>query len=314
MITIERYTPDMQPQWDELVANSRNATFLHLRDYMDYHADRFADFSLMARNDHGRLLAVLPACIEGDTFYSHRGLTYGGWLMPQRRCDALDMLEIWDAMTAFLRSSGVKQLIYKPVPHIYHSYPSEEDIYALWRAGGQLHTSLVSTVVDLRRPLPFDQGLRQRARRAAALGNVTYSESTDYAAFWQVLTTLLRTRFNSAPVHSLAEIELLHSRFPRNIRLFTATEGGQLLAGIVVYVCNRAAHSQYTAATDRGKELSVVHALYQHIMDQLRSEVDYFDFGTSNEAAGREVNPGLLRQKCSYGGRAITYNTFKITF
>ena len=128
------------------------------------------------------------------------------------------------------------------MPHIYHSYPSEEDIYALWRAGGQLHTSLVSTVVDLRHPLPFDQGLRQRARRAAALENVTYSESTDYASFWQILTTLLRTRFNSAPVHSLAEIELLHSRFPRNIRLFTASEGGQLLAGIVVYVCGRAAH------------------------------------------------------------------------
>ena len=81
----------------------------------------------------------------------------------------------------------------------------------------------------------------------------------------------------------------------------------------MVYVCGRAAHSQYTAATDRGKELSVVHALYQHIMESLRSEIDYFDFGTSNEAAGREVNPGLLRQKCSYGGRAIVYNSFKIT-
>ena len=312
MITIERYTPEMQAQWDELIANSRNATFLHHRNYMDYHADRFTDFSLMARNSAGKLMAVLPACIEGEMLYSHRGLTYGGWLMPARRCDALDMLEIWAEMTKYLKSKGIKQLIYKPVPHIYHKYPAEEDIYAMWRSGGQLHASLVSTVVDLRNPLPFDQGLRQRAKRASSLPGITYGESTDFSGFWQILTDLLRSRFEAKPVHSVEEITLLHSRFSRNIRLFTAKEGDELLAGIVVYVCGRTAHSQYTAATKRGKELSVVHALYQHILDTLRSEIDYFDFGTSNEDNGHEVNSGLLRQKCSYGGRAIVYNSFKV--
>ena len=33
-------------RWNEFVLLSRNATFLHLRDYMDYHADRFADCRL----------------------------------------------------------------------------------------------------------------------------------------------------------------------------------------------------------------------------------------------------------------------------
>ena len=37
------YTPSMLPEWDRVVRESRNGTFLHLRGYMDYHADRFAD-------------------------------------------------------------------------------------------------------------------------------------------------------------------------------------------------------------------------------------------------------------------------------
>ena len=56
MITIRRYTSIDKPLWDGFVALSKNATFLHYRDYMDYHSDRFHDFSLMAF-DGGRLLA-----------------------------------------------------------------------------------------------------------------------------------------------------------------------------------------------------------------------------------------------------------------
>ena len=81
MITVRRYTPADKPLWDGFVALSKNATFLHYRDYMDYHSDRFNDFSLMAF-DGGRLLALLPANLSGDTLYSHQGLTFGGWLMP----------------------------------------------------------------------------------------------------------------------------------------------------------------------------------------------------------------------------------------
>ena len=40
---ILRYDPSMAPRWNEFVANSANATFLHDRRYMDYHADRFMD-------------------------------------------------------------------------------------------------------------------------------------------------------------------------------------------------------------------------------------------------------------------------------
>ena len=48
--TVERYAPSMAAEWDDFVSRARNATFLFRRGYMDYHADRFNDFSLVARD------------------------------------------------------------------------------------------------------------------------------------------------------------------------------------------------------------------------------------------------------------------------
>ena len=74
MLEIVRYTPDQKQAWNDFVSRSKNGTFLLDRNYMDYHADRFTDHSLMVyRRD--KLYALLPGNIAGDTFYSHQGLT-----------------------------------------------------------------------------------------------------------------------------------------------------------------------------------------------------------------------------------------------
>ena len=78
--TVERYAPSMAAEWDDFVSRARNATFLFRRGYMDYHADRFNDFSLVARDGSQRIVALLPANAAGDCIESHGGLTYGGWI------------------------------------------------------------------------------------------------------------------------------------------------------------------------------------------------------------------------------------------
>ncbi len=312
MIEIRPYNADRDRRdWDDFVSTSRNATFLMSRGYMDYHACRFHDASLIARDDRGHILAMLPACREGDTLYSHRGLTYGGWLLPPRRCDTLDMLEITEILRQHLKGEGIRKLVYKPIPHIYHSRPAEEDLYALIRAGASVTSANVSSVIDLTNPIAFDQGARQRARKAQKAG-IQCSHSDDWEKFWDILSQLLQSRYGAKPVHTLDEIRMLAARFPQNIRLHTATADGELLAGIVIYNTGLVAHSQYTAATPRGKELSAVTALYHTLIEDYTPHCRYFDFGTSNEDGGREVNPGLLRQKCSYGARAVLYPTLTL--
>ncbi|MDE6285663.1 MAG: GNAT family N-acetyltransferase, partial [Muribaculaceae bacterium] len=103
-MTIERYTPAHAAEWDAFVEASRNGTFLHRRGYMDYHAHRFADHSLMARDHAGRLLAVLPAHASGTVLASHNGLSYGGWLMAPRRVTAAVMLGKFGLLADHMRS------------------------------------------------------------------------------------------------------------------------------------------------------------------------------------------------------------------
>ncbi len=310
-MTVERYSHDLQNDWNDAVKASRNGTFIHLRAYMDYHSDRFADHSLIARDDKGRIIAVLPAHMRGKTLSSHSGLTFAGWLMTPR-ADTPAMMEIWRLMTEYAARKGIHTLIYKPVPYIYHRSPADDDIYPLWRAGGRLTTVMPSSAIDLTGTMNFDMAARQGSRKAEQAG-ITVERSDRWTEFWEILTDRLDERYGASPVHTIDEILLLHSRFPDNIRLYTACLDGDILAGTVVYVNpGTTAHSQYTASTSRGRDMRSLALLYRHVTDVLSTEVRYFDYGTSCENAGRTLNTGLLRQKSGYGARAVVYQTFTI--
>ncbi len=302
----------MAAQWDEFVKSCRNATFLHQRGYMDYHSDRFTDCSLVALRD-GKWCAVLPACIDGDTLYSHRGLTYGAWLVPLKHFDATVMIEVMDAAVEWMQINGIKHLVYKPVPHIYHHYPCEEDLYALFRHHATLVETNISTTIDLACPLPLDRGNKSGANAARKAG-IAVEQSEDWEGFWHLLSSLLDERYGTRPVHSLEEMRLLQGRFPENIKLYTATLDGELLAGVVMYLSHPVAHCQYIGASPRGKDNKALTLLFSYLIDEYkRQDYRYFDFGISNEDHGRYLNEGLVRQKSRLGGRGIVYNTFDIT-
>jgi hypothetical protein len=312
MIEIVKYDALMASQWDDFVKQSRNGTFLHCRGYMDYHSDRFKDCSLVATHD-GKVCALLPANIDGDTLYSHRGLTYGGWIVPLKHFDTTVMVEVMDGAIAWMKANGIQRLVYKAVPHIYHRYPCEEDLYALFRHHAALIETNISTTIDLMCPLPLDRGNKSGANAARKAG-IQVGASDDWAGYWQLLSSLLDERYDTRPVHTLEEIQLLHSRFPENIRLYTATFDGELLAGVVMYLSMPVAHCQYIGASLRGKDSKALTLLFDHlIQESTRMGYRYFDFGISNEDHGRYLNEGLVRQKCRLGGRGIVYNTFEIT-
>lgn len=312
MITISKYHPSMAAQWNEFVKACRNATFLHQRGYMDYHSDRFTDCSLVAMRD-GKWCAVLPACIDGDTLYSHRGLTYGAWLVPLKHFDVTVMVEVMDTAIEWMKDNGIKHLVYKPVPHIYHSYPCEEDLYALFRHNAVLVETNISTTIDLTCPLSLDRGNKSGAN-AARKARIAVGRSEDWDGFWNLLSSLLDERYGTRPVHSLDEMRLLQGRFPENIKLYTATLDGELLAGVVMYLSHPVAHCQYIGASPRGKDSKALTLLFEYLINEHQQMgFRYFDFGISNEDHGRYLNEGLVRQKSRLGGRGIVYNTFDIT-
>ena len=308
---IKKYEPEDASLWDTLVAESRQGTMLHMRGYMDYHSDRFQDCSLIALRK-GKPTCLLPANIRDEgTLCSHGGLTYGGWLTPLSHFDGSDMLNLFEIWTEWCRENGIRQIIYKSVPHIYHKIPAEEDMYALFRFGATLETVNLSTVIDMRNNPGFNT-LQKRHFKKASMCNPWIEETDKESEFMPILEECLRDRHDAAPVHTENELQMLKRRFPAGVRLFLAGTETKPEAAVCIYDTNSVTHCQYIATSKSGRENGTLTYLMHHLIHEVFYENRYFDFGTSNEDAGRILNSGLIHQKTGLGGRGVAYQIFRL--
>lgn len=313
---IRRYNSDDAQLWDNFVREARNSSLLSLRTYMDYHSDRFHDHSLIAYKGT-KPIALLPANLTPDgTLHSHQGLTFGGWILPPRHVDGVDIMELFEESISYMRREGIIRLDYKPTPVIYHTQPSEEDIYALLRLGAKPTGCNLSEAIRLRHT-PGLNTLRRRQLRKAALHPTTITEATPengiLEAFYAMLEECLKHRHGAKPVHTLAELRRLQQLHPENIRIHAVMEedSGDALAGICIYSWKETAHCQYIATSERGRELNMLPLLIDHLIREEYAGYRYFDFGTSNESDG-SLNDGLLRQKASFGASGIAYTRYEL--
>lgn len=314
MFDIVRYSPERAGEWNRFVAESKNGTFLFDRGYMDYHADRFADHSLMFYNEKtGKLYALLPANRHGDVLYSHQGLSYGGLVMSTEVTTA-NVCQLFGELNIYLSAEGFCKVMYKAIPWFYHRVPSEEDLYALSLVcKAQLAGRDVSSTIIPVSPVKWKRDRRYAANKAKRTG-IVVRQNDDFSEFWKILSDNLSEKFNARPVHTLQEIELLHSRFPENILLWEAySSDGDLLAGTVIYKSYGVVHSQYISASPEGKRLHAVDALYDYLIHHAYATAKYIDLGTSNMPHSNDLHESLIYQKEGFGGRAVCCDTYEWT-
>ncbi len=308
MFEVVRYTVLKKQEWDTFVDEAKNGVFLFKRDYMDYHADRFVDCSLMIYKG-GRLIALLPANISSGILYSHQGLTFGGFIYSLKTT-AVDIIEALKAVNTYVAEIGVEQVVYKTIPYIYDKYPSEEDVYALFRQKNFKQTACnISTTVEQGSKLGFST-LRKRGVKKAKKNIVRVFESDDFKAFWEILQENVSVKYDTTAVHSYEEICLLKEKFPDNIKLYVAKYMGKIVGGVVMYISSEVAHSQYISASAKGKELGCLDLIFDVLINDIYSGYKYFDFGTSTENKGQFLNESLIFQKEGFGGRAVCYNSY----
>lgn len=306
---IRRYRREDKELWNSFVNKARNATFLFDRNYMDYHADRFDDNSFMFYHK-GKLKAVLPANVAGDTLYSHQGLTYGGLLLD-KKATVEDVLECFDSLNSWLRENGISKVVYKALPWIYQQYPSEEDLYALtWKCKAQLISRNIASTIFIDNKLKFAESRKSGIRKAISL-NIEVGESNDVDGFWHVLEDNLGNRYNAKPVHTANEMKLLMSRFPNNIRLYVAKMNGEIVGGTLIYVTPQVVHTQYISASVEGKKHGALDLLFDYIINKVYANCRYFDFGKSTEQGGAYLNEPLIFQKEGFGGRGVCYDWYQ---
>lgn len=307
------YSSEYKDQWDDLVRNSRNGTFLHQRDFIEYHRGRFRELSFMIYDDKDRLLAVMPGHIEDKSYYSHRGLTYGGLVLSEQ-IGAKYVLNIFEHLIFTFRQQGFKRFVYKAVPHIYHRQPSEEDLYALFRLKAFICERNISSTVSMHNCRIEYSTQRKNSLDRARRKGIVIERSENYASFWGILADNLFSKYRKLPVHTLAEIELLSHLFPDNINLYLAKYiDGSVVGGTILFVTDQVIHVQYIAATEDGKKNGAVDQLIDFILEgKIYSDRKFFDYGISTECGGHLLNENLIKQKEGFGARATLYDIYEI--
>lgn len=311
MFDIRQYTDNDTDSkaWNDFVALSKQGTFLFDRHYMDYHRDRFSDYSLLFYKK-GKLYALLPANFDGDTLWSHQGLTYGG-LITNTHATTAEVCTLFEELNAYLHDHGIRHVVYKAMPWIYQQLPAEEDLYAIFnRCQARLMVRNVSSTIEQAKTLKWRRIRQFGADKAYKEGISVACDDNAYADFWQVLTENLQHTYHTRPVHTLAEISLLHGAFPDNIRLYVARLNDKVIGGTVLFITPQVVHAQYISATPEGKHLHAIDAIFRKVLTEDYRDCRYFDFGISNEDRGRYLNEGLIYQKEGFGGRAVCYDWY----
>ena len=308
-VSVVPFQESLSDAWNRFLLGSEVDTFLFHRSFMNYHAHRFTDASLMFYHKK-KLLALLPAHTDGESVHSHSGLSYGGFIFSTN--EGLDVkLTCYYQALRFFYQKGFKNLFLKGLPIVYlKQFQQEDEIICNWLG------AVVSRVDNY--SVLCTEGYkpnrnRQRALKKADEEGIVVKETQDFEGFWKkLLVPNLEHRFNTAPVHTLEEITNLKLNFSNEIKLFAAYQANGMKAGAVIFELENVAHFQYSAGDQDRAHNGALDALFYEIIKGYGHK-KYISFGTSSIKMGNQLNQGLLYWKESFGAKSIAQKFYTIS-
>ena len=279
---------------------------------MEYHSDRFLDYSLLVY-DEKKLIAAVPANFFDKILISHQGLSYGGIVLHDQ-VRLAETAAVVKAVMEYLYSHDIPLWVIKIIPRMYHTRPSDDLDWILFKLNAKLTRRDTALAVDnLAARLPYQERRKRSIKKAFNCNIEIKNGFTEIAPFWtDVLIPNLMSKHGTAPVHTIEEIELLASRFPKNIVQHTIYLDGVIVAGTTMFLNNDVAHAQYISGTELGRNAGCLDFLFDHIIREEYKEYRYFDFGICNENGGLFINKGLLDWKEGFGARTISHDFYEM--
>jgi len=308
--SVRLYTSEDYAIWNNFVGTAKNATFLFHRDFMEYHSDRFQDFSLLVFEED-KLVSILPANRVDNTIFSHQGLTYGGFVF-ENKIKLGQVIAITKDVLSFLESLDITVFQVKLIPSIYTAYFSEEIEYVMFLANAKLIRRDCLSVIDLTKTFALTKTHNESVRRGQK-NNLVIKEELKFDLFWnEILIPNLKKKHNSKPVHTIEEIINLQQKFSKNIRHFNVYDNDKIVAGTTVFITDTVAHPQYISGNEQKNELGSLDFLYNHLIFDVFKDKNFFDFGISHEQNGKKINEGLLFWKETFGAKTTIQNFYEV--
>jgi hypothetical protein len=303
------YNEHYQKEWDDF-CDDANTTFICKRSYMDYHSNRFDDYSLVIKRKDN-IAALLPCHRVKDKIYSHLGLTYAGLIYKEDSYFS-EVKLFWELVLKFLNENKFESITVKSIPDFY-TYSAREDFdYIANVLEAQLIRTDLSIAVNKNLRIPLKKGRKSSVSKARKF-NLTIKESFDFESFWlELLMPELNRKYNTVPVHSLHEINYLANNNKNDIKQFDVYFENLLVGGCTIYIFKSIIHVQYISSSAKGREIGALDFLFDYLINVRFKNYNYFDFGTVNENEGKNINKGLLEWKEGFGARSYCHKTYSI--
>ena len=308
---VVRYTSKQKSLWNDFLSTCVNQSFLFNRDYMEYHADRYYDCSLIIF-EKDKIIAILPGVINEYSWVSHSGLSYGGLIYKCLKQD--EVINAMKMVIDFLLNMNIKHIKLKIIPDIYLQNRDQSMHYALFYLGFKLIGRDASSTIYFDEKFEFSTN-RKRQIKKSIKEEVIFHESKNITSFFDILNKNLLNKYKTYAVHTAEEMTLLSNLFPSNIKLFIIKKKKDILAGAIIYLVGKVAHLQYSATTEIGKKYGFGDFLIFKILEKYKnSNIKIFDFGISTEKQGNYFNNSLYRYKESFGAKTTVNDHYEKYF
>jgi len=316
--TVHKYVTEDAAWWDDYIAGADNGTIFHTRRFLSYHPpQRFNDHSLVFRRKNS-VRAVFPAVeVQMDkdkVLYSHRGSSFGGFVY--RDAGIRDAFDLAEDLKQYAKAAGFTKIIMTLPPLVYMTRYSNYVDFALLQNGFRYMKREITSVLQLPDSaediLPMFKAEARTATRKSIKQGVEVRLSDEYEAYYEILKRNLKLRHNVTPTHTLEELQKLAALFPQQIQLWGAYLDGQMIAGVVNFICtDKVALAFYISDDKTYQQYRAVNNLFYHIFKwAVQQGLRFFDFGifTVNE----DPNWGLGKFKESFGARGLFRDTFEL--
>ena len=301
--------------WDSFVFDdSSNGEFMHSRIFLDYHKQKFKDYSLFVVHK-SEIVALFPAAatqMHPLDVVSHPGASYGG-IVLNKKFGGEGLIQVTKTIIDYYSKIGVHSLKIKIKPWEYSKNIIGEEIYAWWRFGGALSKIDLSNIVDV----PNFQTSKRRKRTIKKLEDlIRIEQGFDFVEIaYEIISQTLQERHSVVPVHSISEIQELLHRIPNHIRISCGFLGDTPVSALILFVNTNAAIVQYWGSTEDGRKINALDPL---VLDAInwcsQQSLRWFVPGVSTSQDGLWVDTGIYDYKASWNANAISVFNMALQF
>lgn len=304
------YREPLRADWEYLVDASFNGTFMHKRDFIDYHGDKFEDCSLMVYKNN-KIVGVFPAAKVNGIVVSHPGLTFGGLVYN----DQLRGYEILESLL-LIKEHFDTTIRYKATPVEFHRHAVSDDLWGLFKLNAVKAASELSAILN---PLTtnYEYWPDRKQELSSLKDNLTLSAMnlSDFSLvseFWNSIVIPNLIKHGTTPVHSPEDICYLYSKFPVFMKgLLARHTSGKMVGGLIIFRFNKSYHVQYSVTNSKGRALGAMSLLHHYMIEHLPADVHSYNFGKSTEENGNVLNHSLYYYKNSFGGGSMNYDVYE---